>query len=239
VARALAAAIVVSLLAVSGAGGSSAQTPRKGGTAVFGAPFPEPACLNVLLARCSGGGPATFQIGAKVLEGPFEVDQDFTFRPNLASGVTVTRRPPFTLTYRIQPEARWSDGVPITAADFLFTHQAYVSLARKRVLNEDLTGLLERVRRVTAVGSKTVRAVLRSRFAGWRRLFENILPRHALAGADPSSSDAGSAASNSRSAETPTTGGLARRISRGSVFASSELQGSVWTRSGRGGSTSP
>jgi len=184
VARALAAAIVVSLLAVSGAGGSSAQTPRKGGTAVFGAPFPEPACLNVLLARCSGGGPATFQIGAKVLEGPFEVDQDFTFRPNLASGVTVTRRPPFTLTYRIQPEARWSDGVPITAADFLFTHQAYVSLARKRVLNEDLTGLLERVRRVTAVGSKTVRAVLRSRFAGWRRLFENILPRHALAGAD-------------------------------------------------------
>ncbi len=42
VARALAAAIAVSLLAVSGAGGADAQTPKRGGTVVFGRSF-EPA----------------------------------------------------------------------------------------------------------------------------------------------------------------------------------------------------
>ncbi len=42
---ALAAAIAVALLAVSGAGGSGAQTPKRGGTVVVG-PFGEPPCLN-------------------------------------------------------------------------------------------------------------------------------------------------------------------------------------------------
>ena len=33
-------------------------------------------------------------------------------------------RRPFTLTYHIRPEARWSDGVPVTAQDFIFTLRA-------------------------------------------------------------------------------------------------------------------
>ena len=36
-------------------------------------------------------------------------------RPKLVSRVDFTTRPPFTLTYHIRPEARWSDGVPVTA----------------------------------------------------------------------------------------------------------------------------
>jgi peptide/nickel transport system substrate-binding protein len=182
---ALTVAIAVALLAVSGAGGSSTQTPKPGGTVVLGAPFPEPACLNVLLAKCNpaGGSPATFLIAGKVLQAPYEVGAD-SLRPRLVSGVTFTRRPPFALIYRIRPEARWSDGVPITAADFLFTHRAYVALSRKGVLNDFLTALLERIRSVAAVDSKTVRVVLSSRFAGWRGLFANVLPRHALAGED-------------------------------------------------------
>ncbi|MDQ3379612.1 MAG: peptide ABC transporter substrate-binding protein [Actinomycetota bacterium] len=176
------AVLALAAIAASPAAGGLEQTPKRGGTVILGAGFPEPACLNVLHARCART--ATLHIAEKVLEAPFEVGPDFTFRPRLVSGVTFTRQPPFTLTYRIRPEARWSDGVPITAADFVFTHQAYLSLSRKGVLNEDLTTLLERIRRVTAVDSKTVRVVLRSRFAGWRSLFGNILPRHALAGED-------------------------------------------------------
>ncbi len=53
---ALAAAIAVSLLAVSGAGGADAQTPKRGGTLVFRVLGPEPACLNVLLTSCRLGG---------------------------------------------------------------------------------------------------------------------------------------------------------------------------------------
>lgn len=179
---ALLAAIAASLLAVAGAGGAEAQTPRQGGTVVLGAPFPEPACLNVLLAQCEPGRGNTASIVGTVLQGAFEVGPDFTFRPELVSEVRFTSRPPVTLTYLIRPDARWSDGRPITAADFVFTYRAYLALARKKVLTQELSTLVERVRRVTAVDSKTARVVLRSRFAGWRRLFENLLPRHALEG---------------------------------------------------------
>jgi hypothetical protein len=84
------------------------------------------------------------------------------------------------LTNRIQPRARWSDGVPVTARDFVFTLRARI--ARKDELARDERAIVGQVRSVSAVGTKTVRVVLRGRHAGWRSLFGNILPRHALAG---------------------------------------------------------
>ena len=179
-ARALAAAIVVSLLAVSGAGGAGAQTPRKGGTVVFAQTPPEPACLNPFDERCR---PGTAQItlgriAARVLEAPFDVGPDFTWRPRLVTSVEFTKKPPFTLTYHIRPEARWSDGRPITSRDFVFTHQAL----RKHGLPDDLHRT--EVRSVRVIDAKTVKVVLRSRLAGWRGLFGSILPRHALQGED-------------------------------------------------------
>jgi peptide/nickel transport system substrate-binding protein len=155
-----------------------AQTPRKGGTVTFGPVFESP-CLNRLVTSCYTGD-LLLSIAEKVLQPAFDVGPRFTFRPRLVSGVTVTKRPPFTLTYRIRPEARWSDGVPVSAGDFVFTHEARI--ARKASLPEDERDLLDHVRSVTAVDAKTVRVVLRSRFAGWHGLFPNVLPRHALEG---------------------------------------------------------
>lgn len=124
---ALTAAIVVSLLAVSGAGGGSAQEPQRGGTVRFGV-LAEPACLNVLLDRCYGGGASgLFVLAEKILEPPFYVGPDFTWRPRLVSSVSFTKKAPFTLTYRIHRRARWSDGVPITAQDFVFTLRAKIA----------------------------------------------------------------------------------------------------------------
>ena len=177
---ALLAAIAVALLAVSGAGGASAQEPQRGGTVRFGQ-FGEPACLNVLLGRCQGG-PGLSQLAEKILELPFFVGPDYRWRPMLVSSVTFTKKPPFTLTYRIHRRARWSDGVPITARDFVFTLRA--KIAGKAQLPDFERPLVERVRSVRALDPKTVRVVLRSRFAGWRALFGNILPSHALAGED-------------------------------------------------------
>ena len=118
---ALAAAVAVSLLAVSGAGGAPAQTPKRGGTLVFRMVPGEPVCLNVLDARCGWVLP---EIVGKVLLKPFEIGPDFTFEESLVSRVDFTRRRPFTLTYHIRPAARWSDGVPVTAQDFIFTLRA-------------------------------------------------------------------------------------------------------------------
>lgn len=179
-ARALAAAIAVALLAVSGAGGTGAETPKRGGTVVFAQTPPEPACLNPFDERCRPGTAAITlgRIVSRVLEAPFEVGPDLTWRPRLVSSVDFTKKAPFALTYHIRPEARWSDGIPVTARDFVFTHQALLKHGSPDDSNRT------KVRSVRVVDAKTVRVVLRSRFAAWRELFGSILPRHALRGED-------------------------------------------------------
>ena len=176
---ALATAIAVSLLAVSGAGGAPAQTPKRGGTVAFG-PVPEPNCLNPLI-ECALTGPTYFWIAEKVLTPAFRLAPDFTQRPALVSHVSFTRTRPFTLTYFIRPEARWSDGVAVTARDFLFTYKAKLKYPELPVGDAYRT-LIQSVRSLDA---KTVRVVLRSRVAGWRSLFFSaVLPEHALRGED-------------------------------------------------------
>ena len=170
------AVLALTVIAVSPAAGAPVQTPQRGGTVVFG-PVAESGCLNPF-RDCGGSGPQFFWILQKVLPPAFVVAPDFTRRPALVSQVTFTRTAPFTLTYAIRPEARWSDGVPVTARDFLFTHQAI----RKHFPPDDVHRSY--VRSIRAVDAKTVRVVLRSRYAGWRRLFWFVVPQHALAGED-------------------------------------------------------
>jgi peptide/nickel transport system substrate-binding protein len=173
VARALTAALAAALLVgVPGAGGASgAETPRRGGTVVFG-PTAEPACLNPLVC---GYEP----VNQKVLTPAFALAPDLTLKPRLVSGVVYTTKPPFTLTYRIRPEARWSDGVPVTARDFIFTHAAFLKLLAPDHIGYRRHGMVQSIR---ALDPKTVRVVLRSRVAGWRGLFWTVLPWHALRG---------------------------------------------------------
>ena len=170
-ARALAAALAAALLvAVPGAGGApGAETPRRGGTLELVIAL-EPTCLNVLVSSCTGVG--------GVLEGAFRTGADLRRHERLVSEVDFTREPPFTLTYHIRPEARWSDGVPVTARDFVFTHRARLAQP------PDGDKPHERIRSVRALGPKTLRVVLDSRFAFWRDLFDVVLPSHALAGSD-------------------------------------------------------
>lgn len=175
---AVAAAIAVALLAVSGAGGAQAQGPKRGGTVVIGAGI-EPACLN-WLRNC---GPFLQLNIEEVLEGAFEIGPRH-IRSNLVRRVDFTTKPPFTLTYHIRPEARWSDGVPISARDFVFTHRAIRTSVPPSTENPDLLYHRAKVRSVRALGLKTVRVVLNSRSANWKGLFGFVLPRHALAGAD-------------------------------------------------------
>ncbi len=170
---ALAVALVVVLLPVWGAGGAEAQAPKRGGTVVVGKPAgTEPACFNLLVDDC--GIQAAFV--RQVLEGAFEVGPDLAYRPNLVSDVTLTKKP-FTLTYNIRPEARWNDGIPVTARDFVFTWQTYSKL--------ELTDFPPSIRQVRPLDAKTVKVDFRRRFAGWRDLFGVVLPRHALAGENP------------------------------------------------------
>jgi peptide/nickel transport system substrate-binding protein len=172
----LAVALVAALVPVAGAGGAPEQAPKRGGTLVFGLPSPEPACLNVLDDRCHTGTSLASIAGA-VLESPFRFGRDLAPQPRLVSSVSFTKRRPFVLTYRIRPEARWSDGVPVTAQDFVFTLQA----VRKHATSDTLH---DAVRSARAIDPRTLRVVLRPRVAGWRDLFGFVLPAHALRGQD-------------------------------------------------------
>ena len=79
---ALAAAIAVSLLAVSGASGAGAQAPKRGGTLVIGTrTASEPACLNVFLGDAC---PVSLALLGQILPGAFEVLPDGTFQADLA-----------------------------------------------------------------------------------------------------------------------------------------------------------
>lgn len=184
-ARALAAALAVWLLAVSGAGGTTAQAPKRGGTIVVGVPAPfEPVCLNGLVRICSSRGNvgSIIQI-TLVLAGAFDLGPGFATRPYLVSRVDV-RKAPFTLTYHIRPEARWSDGTPITARDFQFT----VDVVRKSEVFQEIPDddVFRKIARTTVVDPKTFRVVLASRVpvSEWKLLFRAVIPRHALAGVD-------------------------------------------------------
>ena len=174
---ALAAAVAAGLLAASGAGGAPEQTPKRGGTVVV-ATFTEPACLNYL-RNC---GPFVQLNIEEVLEGAFEIGP-VSFRPNLVSRVDYTRKPPFRLTYHIRPEARWSDGRPISSRDFVFTHQAIRTSVPRDTVAPDLRYHRATVRSVRPLGPKTVRVSLNTRrSAEWKGLFAFVLPSHALTG---------------------------------------------------------
>jgi peptide/nickel transport system substrate-binding protein len=176
---ALLAAIAVSLLAVSGAGGAGAQTPKRGGTVVVAMnSLAEPACLGWDPICLSGT-----QWRDKVLALPFRASP-YGYRNDLVDRYTLTKVP-FRVTFHIRPRARWSDGVPITARDFAFAYRTF----------RDHSGLDQKdpfrtaIRRVDAVDAKTVRFVFRTQYGDWKRLLQfSPLPQHALRGVSLSKS---------------------------------------------------
>ena len=171
--RALIAALVLAALIAAPAAGAPEQGPKRGGAVVFG-PTGEPLCFNPLDVDC--GLPGYLE---QVLEPAFELTPDFKLEPRLVSAVSYTKTPPYTVTFAIHSEARWSDRVPVTARDFVFTHEAMV----KHLEPED-QHMHRLVRDVRALDAKTVRVVLRSRTGGFRELFPRVLPSHALRGLD-------------------------------------------------------
>ena len=70
--------------------------------------------------------------------------------------------------------------MPVTAADFVFTHEAI----RRALPPDSQRPRTSRPQRPRASSAKTLRVVLRRAYADWRVLFCDVLPRHALAGED-------------------------------------------------------
>ena len=101
---------------------------------------------------------------------------------NLLLSVETTSTTPLTIQYVINPKAVWSDGVPVTAADFIYAWQS------QRGDGIDIDGTPDQVastlgyRDIASVTAKnngrTVIVTFTTPFTDWRALFDHLLPAH-------------------------------------------------------------
>ncbi len=101
---------------------------------------------------------------------------------DLLLSVEATSTMPLTIQYVINPKAVWSDGVPVTADDFIYAWQS------QRGDGVDVDGQPDQVastlgyRDVASVtgshGGRTVTVVFTTPFADWRILFDHMVPAH-------------------------------------------------------------
>jgi peptide/nickel transport system substrate-binding protein len=184
-----AAALVGSLAACT----SSSTTPEPsdvavvdGGEIVIGAEQ-EPDCTD-WIATCAGSIWGTYVMQIPTMPSVFQtrlVDDEWQPAPSdLVTGepeVVVGDDGTQTITYSINPDAVWSDGEPITSADF-----AYTALQiRDGDDIFDKTGY-DRITAVDSSDPATAVVTLSSAYAGWRTLFSvyGVMPSHLLEGQD-------------------------------------------------------
>jgi peptide/nickel transport system substrate-binding protein len=193
-AAALAAAAVALLLSGCGSSGGGEPSPERGGTLVD-AEYQAPPILNVLLAD---GATVTGQrIVSNILQNLLTVNEKGEYVPQLAEAVpsgTDVREGPLRVTFRLRPEARWSDGEPVTTADVAFTLRTMMDEHNQIASRAgwDQIARIEPGR--TAAGGTCAAATcftvaFRGDYAPWRDVFSvsggyYVLPRHVLRGKD-------------------------------------------------------
>ncbi|PQZ50883.1 MULTISPECIES: ABC transporter substrate-binding protein [unclassified Microbacterium] len=194
--RVLVAALAVTALVGSlAACTSSSSTPEPsdvavvdGGEIVIGAEQ-EPDCAD-WIATCAGSIWGSYIMQTPTLPGVFQTRQvDDEWVPVPSDLVTeepvaeVAADGTQTITYSINPDAVWSDGEPITSADFEYT----ALQIRDGDDIFDKTGY-DRITAIDASDPKTVVVTLSSAYAGWRTLFSvyGLMPAHLLDGKDRS-----------------------------------------------------
>lgn len=159
---------------------------RDGGSIVIGAEQ-EPDCTD-WLGTCAGSIWGSYIMQAETIPSAFDtrkVDGKWAPKPSdLLAGAptTTTVRGKQTITYAINPKAVWSDGVPITSADF-----AYTALqVRDGDDIFDKSGYSD-IADVATPDPRTAVVTMKSPYASWRQLFSNeygVLPSHILKGKD-------------------------------------------------------
>jgi peptide/nickel transport system substrate-binding protein len=152
---ALMALVLAGVLAVAPAAGTPQKAPTRGGTVVIGVPAQlEPSCFNVFTSACySGIGGVVDRL---IFARPFAYAPGGTLRPGLVSRVTVTKKP-VTITFHLRPEARWSDGRPVTAFDLRFHLKAARASEVLRTFDPSKEGWIWKVTRWRALDAKRFR----------------------------------------------------------------------------------
>ncbi|WP_436493825.1 ABC transporter family substrate-binding protein [Actinokineospora sp. HUAS TT18] len=118
----------------------------------------------------------TSALSAVMLPSVFRTAPDGTPQLDTALMVSaqVTQAEPYTVTYRLRPEAAWSDGAPIAAEDFVYLWEQL----------REAPGVVDGVgyRLISNISAREAGRVVEVTFAkpypGWRSLFASLLPAH-------------------------------------------------------------
>jgi peptide/nickel transport system substrate-binding protein len=162
---------------------SSASTVKTGGQAVF-----------ALDEDIAGFNPdqyednefVLYEIQNATLPSAYVIQPNFTVKlnTNVVTSATETNTSPMTIVYQINPKAVWSDGVPISAADFIYNWQAqsgspkYKDIGNAAFLPAGTAGYSQ-IKSVTSSNNgKTATVVFSSPFPDWQSLFAPIIPAH-------------------------------------------------------------
>ncbi|MDT5001350.1 MAG: hypothetical protein QOK12_3455, partial [Mycobacterium sp.] len=94
--------------------------------------------------------------------------------PTLLVSADVTNQNPFTVTYKIRPEAQWTDNAPIAADDYWYLWRQMVS--QPGVVDPAGYDLITGVQSIE--GGKTAVVTFSQPYPAWRELFNDILPAH-------------------------------------------------------------
>lgn len=187
------ATVVVLLVALTSCygGGDHRSEAARNGTMIFGdsGPFPE----NLLPIISAGSATAVANILIRILPAPFRTLPDYTIGVDedlMASVPTVEQTATGQVaTYHINPAAVWSDGEPISAADFEFSWRLRRSLDPAdggcRALIDSL-GYDQIASVVGGDGGKTVTVTFSAPFPDWKSLF-TLFPAHVMDTGDDAS----------------------------------------------------
>ena len=100
---------------------------------------------------------------------------------NLIQQAEVVSTSPQKIIYTLNPKSVWSDGVPITAQDFIYAWTEQRSDPTSDPTTVASTAGYRDIKSVKGSNQgKTVTVVFKTPFADWRMLFDNLLPAHIM-----------------------------------------------------------
>ena len=136
-------------------------------------------------------------IAQLTLVGLAEWDQDGNFVPELAAELPTTDNggvsaDGLTITWKLKPDLKWSDGEPLTSADVKFTWEQNVNPDNASVQTTGYT----KIASIDTPDDQTVVLNFTELYAPWQTLFTqgpnntgSILPKHILDGKTPLNTD--------------------------------------------------
>ncbi|WP_040951799.1 ABC transporter substrate-binding protein [Gorillibacterium massiliense] len=118
--------LAAALMVLSACGGSKDNSEATGAAGATNAPANGKKVVNIgvtyspnALNPLSPVGQVSSYVSGLMFLPLVDLDEDLTFKPMLADSITTTDNTTFTV--KLNPNAKWTDGTPVTADDVIFT----------------------------------------------------------------------------------------------------------------------